>query len=138
MTEINNKPEIKITQPVAKNIQPEVKSEKTKTNIEEKGIKIKNKITYYEDDIKTNIIINKEELIIKRENNEFLNLIKLNIEKETDIIYYLKDQDLSINLPIRTKYIKLEDNIIEVKYKMLDSNSEYIYRIEIKELYRNK
>lgn len=31
MTEINNKPEIKITQPVAKNIQPEVKSEKTKT-----------------------------------------------------------------------------------------------------------
>ncbi len=114
------------------------KSEKTKTNIEEKGIKIKNKITYYEDDIKTNIIINKEELIIKRENNEFLNLIKLNIEKETDIIYYLKDQDLSINLPIRTKYIKLEDNIIEVKYKMLDSNSEYIYRIEIKELYRNK
>ena len=114
------------------------KSEKTKTNIEEKGIKIKNKITYYEDDIKTNIIINKEELIIKRENNEFLNLIKLNIEKETDIIYYLKDQDLSINLPTRTKYIKLEDNIIEVKYKMLDSNSEYIYRIEIKELYRNK
>ena len=90
------------------------KSEKTKTNIEEKGIKIKNKITYYEDDIKTNIIINKEEIIIKRENKEFLNLIKLNIEKETDIIYYLKDQDLSINLPTRTKYIKLEDNIIEV------------------------
>ena len=114
------------------------KSEKAKTNIEEKGIKIKNKITYYEDDIKTNIIINKEEIIIKRENNEFLNLIKLNIEKETDIIYYLKDQDLSINLPTRTKYIKLENNIIEVKYKMLDSNSEYIYRIEIKELYRNK
>ncbi len=102
--------------------------------IDSNGIKDKNKITYYENDIKNTIHIQESGnsyIILQRENSEFQNTIIFNPNQDTISTYLLKENNLTIELNIHTDQINITDNQININYTVLESNCEYDYHINI-------
>lgn len=104
---------------------------KNKDNIsEEKYIAIKNNniITYQEKDCKTKIFLDDFKII--RENEDYL--IKMNFipNKRTSGKYILKESKSEINLDILTDYLIIEDNLIILKYNVLTTDQDVIYKLE--------
>ena len=93
-------------------------TEKTTENFEIFGIKNKEKITY----------------IIDRETEEFIHSMVFIPKKTTDTIYYIKEYKSEIPIKIHTKYIKKVNNYIEIAYKTIDNEIEYIYNIEMSDV----
>ena len=53
--------------------------------------------------------------------------------KNKNIICYIKELSTSIYLNILTTYLSIDEKKVEIHYKVLDSNEEYIYLIEMSE-----
>ena len=60
--------------------------------------------------------------------------LKNETEKTTDTIYYIKEYKSEIPIKIHTKYIKKVNNYIEIAYKTIDNEIEYIYNIEMSDV----
>ena len=100
------------------------------SEINTKGIKNNNKITYYQDNIIHNIIIEDNKITLIRENEEFKSIIEF-IENETKQSYYLlKNNNIAIDLNIKTNKIINNENNITITYEIIDSNESYEYKIE--------
>ena len=112
--------------------------EGTITNIDTFGIKNKNKITYNEETVTNTILQEEDKLILIRENDEFKNILIFDITKETISEYLLKENDLTIELNIKTNLVEIDDNYIKVRYLVIDSDNEYEYNIEMSDKYEYK
>ena len=112
--------------------------EGTITDIDTFGIKNKNKITYNEETVTNTILQEDNKLILIRENNEFKNILIFDLNKETISEYLLKENDLTIELNIKTNLVEIEDNYIKVRYLVIDSDNEYEYSIEMSDKYEYK
>lgn len=112
--------------------------EGTITNIDTFGIKNKNKITYNEETVTNTILQEDNKLILIRENNEFKNILIFDLNKETISEYLLKENDLTIELNIKTNLVEIEDDYIKVRYLVIDSDNEYEYSIEMSDKYEYK
>ena len=112
--------------------------EGTITNIDTFGIKNKNKITYNEETVTNTILQEDNKLILIRENDEFKNILIFDLNKETISEYLLKENDLTIELNIKTNLVEIEDNYIKVRYLVIDSDNEYEYNIEMSDKYEYK
>ena len=112
--------------------------EGTITNIDTFGIKNKNKITYKEETVTNTILQEEDKLILIRENDEFKNILIFDINKETISEYLLKENDLTIELNIKTNLVEIDDNYIKVRYLVIDSDNEYEYNIEMSDKYEYK
>ena len=112
--------------------------EGTITNIDTFGIKNKNKITYKEETVTNTILQEEDKLILIRENDEFKNILIFDLNKETISEYLLKENDLTIELNIKTNLVEIEDNYIKVRYLVIDSDNEYEYSIEMSDKYEYK
>lgn len=100
------------------------------SEINTKGIKNNNKITYYHDNIIHNIIIEDNKITLIRENEEFKSIIEF-IENETKQSYYLlKNNNIAIDLNIKTNKIINNENDLTITYEIIDSNESYEYKIE--------
>ncbi len=108
------------------------------TNIDTFGIKNKNKITYNEETVTNTILQEDNKLILIRENDEFKNILIFDLNKETISEYLLKENDLTIELNIKTNLVEIEDNYIKVRYLVIDSDNEYEYSIEMSDKYEYK
>lgn len=108
-------------------------TENDSLEFEEKGIKIKNKISYLNNNIKNTIKINDNGVILIRENDEFLNTFVFNNKKSTTN-YLLKENNYSFDLDVITTHIDVSDNIINIKYKIVETNCEYEFKIEMSEI----
>ena len=108
------------------------------TNIDTFGRKNKNKITYNEETVTNTILQENNKLILIRENNDFKNILIFDLNKETISEYLLKENDLTIELNIKTNLVEIEDNYIKVRYLVIDSDNEYEYSIEMSEKYEYK
>lgn len=108
------------------------------TNIDTFGIKNKNKITYNEETVTNTILQEDNKLILIRENDEFKNILIFDLNKETISEYLLKENDLTIELNIKTSLVEIEDNYIKVRYLVIDSDNEYEYSIEMSDKYEYK
>lgn len=108
-------------------------TENTKENIDTFGIKNKNIISYIKDEIKHKLTISNNQIILIRENKEFLHKIEFELNKEKQTEYYIKELSTSIYLNILTTYLSIDEKKVEIHYKVLDSNEEYIYLIEMSE-----
>ena len=62
----------------------------------------------------------------------------MNLNKETISEYLLKENDLTIELNIKTSLVEIEDNYIKVRYLVIDSDNEYEYSIEMSDKYEYK
>lgn len=112
--------------------------EGTITNIDTFGIKNKNKITYKEETVTNTILQEEDKLILIRENDEFKNILIFDINKETISEYLLKENDLTIELNIKTNLVEIDNNYIKVRYLVIDSDNEYEYNIEMSDKYEYK
>ena len=112
--------------------------EGTITNIDTFGIKNKNKITYNEETVANTILQEEDKVILIRENDEFKNILIFDINKETISEYLLKENDLTIELNIKTNLVEIDNNYIKVRYLVIDSDNEYEYNIEMSDKYEYK
>lgn len=53
------------------------------------------------------------------------------LNKKTNISYYIKDNNLYLDIEMKTLTINITNNIIEIEYIILDSNNKYKYYIEM-------
>lgn len=112
--------------------------EGTITNIDTFGIKNKNKITYKEETVTNTILQEEDKLILIRENDEFKNILIFDLNKETISEYLLKENDLTIELNIKTNLVEIDNNYIKVRYLVIDSDNVYEYNIEMSDKYEYK
>lgn len=104
------------------------------TKINTKAIKVKNKISYYLDQEKYTLkIISPTKLILKRSTKEIDSIIYFEENKILPSDYSLKDNNLSLNIDIRTDKINLNNEFIKISYTVIDSNNNYEYYIEMSE-----
>lgn len=109
------------------------------TKINTKAIKVKNKISYYLDQEKYTLkIISPTKLILKRSTKEIDSIIYFEENKILPSDYSLKDNNLSLNIDIRTDKINLNNEFIKISYTVIDSNNNYEYYIEMSEWYEYK
>ena len=96
-------------------------------NINTKGIKNNNKITFYDNDILNTIIIDSDNILVERKNNEYT--ISLDFSKEKGI-YKTKD-DLVLDFMIKINYIIKKEEFIEIDYIIyMDDEISYNYTID--------
>lgn len=88
------------------------------------GIKNKNKLIFKEDNISFSVIINDNEIILNRENNEYKLNITLNDNSEC--IYELIGHSI-MNLNVKKNKLQIEENKIVATYKLNDE----IFNLEI-------
>lgn len=99
-----------------------------------KAIKAKNKITYQIDDFKYTIkIISKTEVIMNRINKDLECTMFFESNKIKSSIYTFKQEEYTLEIDIKTTYLKITDNTIEIHYTVIDSNTNYEYLIEMSE-----
>ena len=104
------------------------------TEINTKAIKVKDKISYYLDQEKYTLkIISPTKLILKRSTKEIDSIIYFEENKILPSDYSLKDNNLSLNIDIRTDKINLNNEFIKISYTVIDSNNNYEYYIEMSE-----
>jgi len=106
----------------------------TKTNISTTAIKNNKKISYYfENDKYVLQIISPQQLILKRTNKEIDSTIYFELNKTKQATYLIKENNLSLDIDIKTNNIEINNNYIKISYTVIDSNSNYEYYIEMSE-----
>ena len=99
---------------------------------EEKYLALKDeqKIEYFEKDVKTSLIL-KNNIKLKRENDNYFLEMEFIPNKTTEGIYKLKNENLNISLEISTDYVIIEENFIIIKYKVISTKQDVIFKIEM-------
>lgn len=109
-------------------------TENTIEKYETFGIKSKDKITYVKDNTKYKIEIKEDKVSLIRETEEFIHSMIFIPKITTDTIYYIKEYKSEIPIKIHTKYIKKVNNNIQIAYKTIDNEIEYVYNIEMSDV----
>lgn len=109
-------------------------TENTIEKYETFGIKSKDKITYIKDNTKYKIEIKEDKVSLIRETEEFIHSMIFIPKITTDTIYYIKEYKSEIPIKIHTKYIKKVNNNIQIAYKTIDNEIEYVYNIEMSDV----
>ena len=94
------------------------------------AIKDKNKLIYHDNEYKV-IISNLNSLKLKRENLDSLFEMEFIQNKKTKGICLLKKQNYQIELDILTDYVIIKDDNLVIKYKVLTTNQEVLYKLEV-------
>lgn len=102
--------------------------------IDVKGIKTKNKITYNDNNTKHIIKINDKEIILIREGSDFVNTFVFKDKGKSTSNYFLKENNCSLDIDIDVTYIKHTDSEIVVNYIVIDSGFNYEYKIEVSDI----
>lgn len=110
-------------------------TENTIDLIETKAIKNSNKINYFIDNTKYEIIINNNKITLLRENNEFSHgmIFQKNITNKSE--YYLKESNYSLEFNIKTTNLIIKENKIDITYEILESENIYNYVLEMSDVY---
>lgn len=94
------------------------------------AIKSENKIIYQEKEYKVTLTTS-DILKLKRENDEYLFDMEFEANKQTKGTCLLKKENSKIELDILTDYVIIEDNCFIIKYKVLTTNQEVLYKLEV-------
>ena len=97
--------------------------------------KEKNKLTYQiGDDSYLIKIISQNKIVLTRNNSSLECTMYFEKNKKTFALYTLKEEGYNLEIEIKTTYLEIKDNIIEIKYTVTDSNTNYEYKIEMSEI----
>lgn len=103
-------------------------------NIDTTAIKTNKKILYYLDKEKYTLkIVSPTRLILNRNTYEIDSTLYFELNKEIPANYIIKENDLSLEINIRTNKIEINDKYIKILYTVIDSNNNYEYYIEMSE-----
>jgi len=106
-------------------------TENTKDLINTNGFKNSNTISFIDNDIKYKLIIDDNKVTLLRESNEFSHQMIFKENKTYSSEYYLKESKYSIELNILTTKLNISKNIIDITYKVLESDTIYNYVLEV-------
>lgn len=106
-------------------------TEKEEEIINTSGIKKNNIISYILDDTMNKVILEKNKIILHRQNNEFEHEIIFEKHKINKSEYFLKELHHSLEFNIETINIKLTNNIIDITYEIKETKNIYNYVIEL-------
>ena len=97
-------------------------SENEIVNFECKGIKNKNKVTYVDNDVRFNIKINDDNVMLIRDGADFINTFIFDKNKKNSISNYLiKENNCDVD-------------IIYIKYLISETNCIYEYKLEMSDV----
>ena len=106
-------------------------SENEIVNFECKGIKNKNKVTYVDNDVRFNIKINDDNVMLIRDGADFINTFIFDKNKKNSISNYLiKENNCDVDIDIDVIDLKIDDDIIYIKYLISETNCIYEYKLE--------
>ena len=94
------------------------------------AIKDDNSISYIDNNVKVYLYF-KDMVRITRENDEYFldfNFVKDQVTKGK---YILKNLDKTIGLDVLTNYIVVEDNLLIIKYKVLTTEQDVIFKLKM-------
>ena len=94
------------------------------------ALKTKQKIEYFEKEFKTSLFL-KDAVKIKRENEDYLFDMEFIPDKETKGMCKLKKENAIIDLKILTDYVIIEENVIIIKYKVLTTEQDVVFKLEM-------
>ena len=98
------------------------------------AIKTNQKLSYHDNEeyytLKT---ISPTKLILTRKTTELECTYYFELNKVIPTIYYIKNQELSLEIDIKTTNIEINDKNIKINYNVVDSNIKYEYYIEMSE-----
>lgn len=110
-------------------------SENEIVNFECKGIKNKNKVTYVDNDVRLNIKINDDNVMLIRDGADFINTFIFDKNKKNSISNYLiKENNCDIDIDIDVIDLKIDDDIIYIKYLISETNCIYEYKLEMRDV----
>lgn len=110
-------------------------SENEIVNFECKGIKNKNKVTYVDNDIRFNIKINGDNVVLIRDGDDFINTFIFDKNKKNSISNYLiKENNCDVDIDIDVIDLKIDDDIIYIKYLISETNCIYEYKLEMSDV----
>ena len=95
------------------------------------AIKNNNKISYYKDDIKYKIIIMNKQVVLIREQEEFIHKFIFDIDNITKSEYYIKELRTTLELPIKTTKLIISEKRILIEYEVIDNNNNYSYILDM-------
>ena len=96
------------------------------------GIKKDNTISYISNNISHKLIINEDKITLIRENNEFKSIIEFIYQKISNSYYLLKEQNIEINIKLKTTSINKTEKQIIITYELIESKEKYEYKIEMR------
>lgn len=99
-------------------------------NFNENGIRNKQKVFFKKDDVKYNIKIFNDEIIMVRETEDYINSFVFN-KKNAISNYLLKKNNYSLDINIDVQELSIDDNFFYVKYVIVDTSCTYVFRIEM-------
>ena len=99
----------------------------------EKAILNKDKLIYIKDNIKHTILYKEKEIMLIRENNDFKNILTFSKNRSILSEYIIKENNISVYFEIETLELKQTTNELCIKYKVIDSNIIYEYKIIMEE-----
>lgn len=110
-------------------------SENEIVNFECKGIKNRNKVTYIDNDVKFNIKINDNNVMLIRDGNDFTNTFVFGRNKCKSLSnYFIKENNYDVDIDIDVIDLKIDENIIYVKYLIIETNCIYEYKLEMSDV----
>lgn len=110
-------------------------SENEIVNFECKGIKNKNKVTYVDNDVRFNIKINDDNVMLIRDGADFINTFIFDKNKKNSISNYLiKENNCDVDIDIDVIDLKIDDDIIYIKYLISETNCIYEYKFEMRDV----
>ena len=104
------------------------------TSFETTAIKTKNNYKYIIDNEKyiLNVIDNKK-IVLVRSTHEFENTMYFEKNKKIPSLYTLKSNNITLEIDILTTSLEIEENRIKILYRVIASNNDYEYNIEMSE-----
>lgn len=97
-----------------------------------KAIKNKNKISYIIDKDKYTIEhFNQKKITLTRETSDYISKMVFINNKKTIIDYLIKDNNIFLEINMKTKNISISDKYIKINYIITDSSNEYEYYLEM-------
>lgn len=97
--------------------------------INEFAIITKNKLNYIKDNIKHTILFKENEIILIRDSNEFKNILTFSKNRSILSEYIIKENNLCLNIEVETLDLNQTEKELYIKYKILDSDVIYEYKI---------
>lgn len=99
-------------------------------DFDENGIRNKHSISFKKDDVKYNIKLLNNAIIMVRETDDYINSFVFK-KKNATSNYLLKDNNYSLDVNIDVQELNINDNYFYVRYVIMDTSCTYDFKIEM-------
>lgn len=109
-------------------------TENDQTEFSTFAIKDKNKYKFIINDEKYLLSIqNSKKIVLNRCNKEIESTMYFELNKKIPSLYTLKENNITLEIDVLTTNLEITEKNIKILYRIIDSNTDYEYNIEMSE-----